>query len=1397
MIGSKISFCFASPLINIFRKSLRFYVLALLSALAQSGLSATIEVSVDGTVLPNATISDYVDTGISLVTNSEGRIQYTEGSCASLSYVSEDNVTYRALRICGLDNSDVPIFKINLTKIITLSGTVEVPQLCNCNLFFVNLDEDTSLGRGTSLSGSTKFEFNETLPAGRYRIKVVAVGGSNAPEKYYIASVGVDARLQSASDIQIAPVSLGEASRFGASPPRADLISVRHSDGSHLSFVEGAPGAAEPLVSIGIVNLQTGQIESGVSETDGSFSIKFFAPSGSAIQISQDRHAEAYNDFTSTAPSTLIYVPQIDSDLAIATGQRLNGSNQNAMSELRLKGGKDPGVAWLTGTLDTNEWQPGRAGELSGTVDIYSRNLDYGVVPQLEDGSAYLEMLFNEDGEQKTSAPENSSSDLTITELPIARSEPAWRESIQLGNFYFSDYTFVGDGHARASWTLNYEVPSSAPNGVYQLVLSGSGWSMNPWFSGLTSDQLFYEDVYGEPSFHLTNIHGAARINIGQTEPLRLYAAILMNEVTNGSRGTVAKSDSSKFGISSRWVYNAEKLILPPSTRADGSVHKYNIEPFVPLTAYSNKEWLNPPKIPLSFPTGQLIANIRSPSGSVVKIGPHTIKGGFAQKATTSIGEDLARNSNVPDSHYAVTTYSDEFNLVLDEYGEYKIELVGNVKDIYGEVYEISGNYSVYVAELLDIETGVFPGTPFEVGDSFSASLITQPGLPAEVSISLSHFPNSSVSDRVTNTYSGEANRFGYFASSVTPFKFTAPGEYLVNYDATYTSPDGVLWMASRKWASIVETPNSNIVTHGHRGDEAGFESKQWYLLEDSSSNRNGHFFSPYQIGDVMWTKNFTSWNAAMQNIVTLEDGDGTLTALVEGRDLEGLGIGSMYLRSTNSKNYQGIPPFVDPTQLDIHWGYYYSSIGRPGVSVREFVGTGSSTNGYWRFNTPYGYQLGSGFEGDQPNDFKFIFGGAVYRAPGDNFSHYGAYASLWAMLPDTDTDGGRVMPPFQGASGGPSGGPLFTLNGEEINIFLHPQGVRPGTILEEGDVVSFSGQVGPTLPSKVEVQITSPGGVVRNFGGTANKVGYFYNPDNDYVVTEAGVHSVEVSVIHDGETSSGRVESPYPSGSVLGASNGKFNFYVATKGAQQAEIASELPSKLSASASLELSLQLSDKSSPTSIQRTVTMPGFILSQNESSDSAFKYDAYALNEFFPNLDLPGGQLQRQNGADTVTLSFLAQSEGDDGATIFEGRQVLLQGEKIFAPSHQKKIKGTFAVRLEDSDLLPGKRLKATVDLEAKGDADIYVAIVLPNGDFITFNKALVISDVNQIIPFAEFLALEELESLPIIDVPLDDSVASGDYRMVVVTTAVGKSIYDQSYWLGFDEITFSFGIIYD
>ncbi len=83
-----------------------------------------------------------------------------------------------------------------------------------------------------------------------------------------------------------------------------------------------------------------------------------------------------------------------------------------------------------------------------------------------------------------------------------------------------------------------------------------------------------------------------------------------MNTFSNGSRGTVAKEDAKTgFGISDRLITNSEKLILPPSTRPDGSVKKYNIEPFIPLTAYSNKEWISNPKVAFKFPSGSLKNN--------------------------------------------------------------------------------------------------------------------------------------------------------------------------------------------------------------------------------------------------------------------------------------------------------------------------------------------------------------------------------------------------------------------------------------------------------------------------------------------------------------------------------------------------------------------------------------------------------------------------------------------------------------------------------------------------------------------------------------------------------------------------------------------------------------------
>jgi len=135
-----------------------------------------------------------------------------------------------------------------------------------------------------------------------------------------------------------------------------------------------------------------------------------------------------------------------------------------------------------------------------------------------------------------------------------------------------------------------------------------------------------------------------------------------------------------------------------------------------------------------------------------------------------------------------------------------------------------------------------------------------------------------------------------------------------------------------------------------------------------------------------------------------------------------------------------------------------------------------------------------------------------------------------------------------------------MAIKGEEIDIFAHPMGVRPGTLLEVGDMVSFSAQIAPTLSSEVEVIITTPSGSTRKITGVANKVGYFYDPSADFVATEAGVYNAAVTVTHTGLTSAGAVEAPYPQGSVLGSETGGFDFYVASVDAAPAVVASPLP---------------------------------------------------------------------------------------------------------------------------------------------------------------------------------------------------------------------------------------------
>jgi hypothetical protein len=1358
-----------------------------------SKAQGVIELSINGEPLVEKKVIDYIDNNRKYTTDSMGRLQ-TEGSCPAIQYTNNSGIEFRMLQFCGV-STEVPIYKFELTEVVTLSGRIETDQLCLCVTSFVNLETGLSYSTGNGLFVNKFHNFSEKLPSGPYRIVVESnTWPTPSEDDYVIASIGVDAREGSVENIKL-EISETVSNRFGSVPPRGDLIIVEHKEGEQFSTVQGGPGTASPLVRVSLLNIQTGQATTSMSEQDGSFSIEFFSPPGSYLQVTQDIHAVAYNGFTSSSPGTVIFVPFESQAKNISTAQRLNGSSKTPLAkDLAVKGGYDPGIAWIYGEMDSSNWEAGDAGVITGKIEIFSRNLNENSAIELKNGDAYLELIFSADGEQTAAAPENSSSDMTVTGLPIDRSEPIWAEGMAIGSIALSNYRFIEDGKGVADWELSYSVPNLAPDGVYQLILSGQGWSMNPIIAGLDSENLYYENVFGEPSFHLSTIHGAARITIGEVERPRLYSALLMNSFSNGSRGVVAAEDKEKFGISGRLVTNADSLIISPSGISDTNAITYNIEPFIPLTAYSNKEWISNPKVPFEFSSGSLKATLKSPDGSSLEIGPYPILGSYLQKAASAVGEDLHRNSNAPDLHYGLTTYRDEFNVALNQYGDYEIVLDGEIEDIYGLRLDINGTYSISVAETLDFETGVFPGTPFEVGNQFSSSIVVQPGVPADVSIEITHYPYSAKSNVVTSKYEGSANRYGYYASTEPPFQFDSPGEYKVSYELSYLDSTGKLWRGSRQWGSVVETLDSQISAKGARGSESGNEKKQWYLLNDTQTERNAHFFSPYQTGDVIWTMNETSWNAAMQNITSIEDAGTSLASLVSNRTISNRNInGSLALVSSIKNNYlQEVPPYVDPNQEDIHWGYYYSANGRPGVGVREFVGTAQSSNGYWRFNTPYGYQLGNGFEGDQPNDFKFLFGGAVYRAPASDFSFYGAYGSLWVMLADNDVVGGRVMPPFQGAAGGPSGGPLMTLKGEEIDIFAHPMGVRPGSILEVGDTVSFSAQIAPTLPSELVVVITSPTGKTHLIEGIANKVGYFYDPLLDFTATEAGIYTASVTVTHNGQTSAGKVEAPYPTGSILGADNSEFDFYVVSNHAKPAKFSSQIPAKLPSSASLSLDLESSEGHEITKIYSSAVMPGFMLFQGQSDTPFYNYDAYELNKDFPNLDLPGGQLTQKNGADTITLSFLLETVTNSGEILFEGRTATIQGDALQFLDHNQKPDGNFEVVIKDSELVAGSILDANLNFDASGDGDIYVALIMPDGNFLTLKKGMAISEVNQIIPFELNIHLELSKSINIAEVSLPSSIAEGSYKFLTIVTRAGAELMDETQWLGWSEASFTF-----
>jgi hypothetical protein len=944
-------------------------------------------------------------------------------------------------------------------------------------------------------------------------------------------------------------------------------------------------------------------------------------------------------------------------------------------------------------------FEPGDDLLIEGTLSLHGPAItvttDVGTIDVI--GGAWLMKLFAEDGRPLPAQNTFMSSMLTPSGFPIQRPS---RTGLALDDVSFDVTNLRYDGGHRIVGDLQATavLPEDLSAGIYRPVL---------WLeaSGVPTDTSWLAANVVRYTFSPSDAP-LPPIVLGDPGDPRLMWQLLMDDFVQGTHGTSAREDQGAYGLASEIVFQGATYYAPPIDVRSGQPITYRLEPFLPMISFTDRRMPTPPLLPFDVPGGELCVAVEGPDGTQTNLGCEAFAQSFNRTKTTRSGHDLNSGTVQMEDVYSLKAASDRFRLTFDQYGHHVVTMTGAISDVWGNPYVGGGTYDLWMAEPLDIDTGVLPGTPLAVGDTFNPTLRLSPRVPADVKLVLTHYPESDVAVAETHTISGRANRFGYFSplAAASPITLSSPGEYRVDLTAVYTDPSGDISIGAMTWGGVVMTPEgeADLVAHGRRGaDFVSTIPNHWFVsCRDLSFNPSdiGHTFNPYYNGDILWSR-MSDGGCAGDSLLlgaSAQDTVGTIANDVWGR-MERQEV-PLSAPGTASERFAvgEIPLFISTLsgqmpQLALHntgetipadvdqVAYSYRSSQRPGTRVREFVAEDGETGGYWRLDTLYDDQLSVGLQGDRPNDFKFQYVGVVFRDLSSGHSEYLGQGTGWVFIPDDDPAGTRVMPPFAGPGNGgwtTEGGPILTLKGEDVHIFILPTGTRPGAVLEIGDVFRFAGHVMPTLDSQVAFTVTAPSGGHHNGGGRANAIGYYYDPEGDVVVDEPGLWAVDVKVWHDGQCSGGATIPPYPSGDVLGSEHGawpggRYWFYVVDPGSPRLNVATPNPGFLSFDQEVE-PITVTGSVPPgltgVAVDYTISIPGCILEHGQvlPSGATYRvvYDPVALHEDFPNLDLTDRDDGDPGLADTVSIGLLLQGVHHDRA-VYRANTVTLQGEQVF------------------------------------------------------------------------------------------------------------------------------------
>ena len=1050
-------------------------------------------------------------------------------------------------------------------------------------------------------------------------------------------------------------------------PPKAALISISAPTPDGEVTLRGAAGAVAAGSTVFMATLNTGHFTTTQARADGSFTMPLFAPAGTSILIKADPFgttvaqfldaflvdSEASPTFLAVFPSTILRVAD-----RLGAGIPISGAGRVEWDQL---------PTWtFHGSLNTQTLASGNLLRIRGTLRVASPTLQEVSTLQVNT-SLRLRPLSTPDGTSLLQTESLASILLTPTGLPVEREPTPW--VTDLAHYRELSLVKTTSTQAEVEVDLTLSLPSDLPAGYYSPIL-GFNFPDIP-LENPTGRQVFHH-TFQEPRFVDLPI-----IKVGNPASPHLDWVLLLDTLSNGSRGVLAEEDADRFGVAQRILTPSETFVIPRLNVASGQPLTYRLEPFVPtLSLFDITNALpNSPRIPFQFPSGSLIVTIRHPDGTKRVLGPAP----FVQSRSKGLADEDGNLLSSGGGHlvdaYQLSTMDPRFEVTFAQDGLHVITVEGTIDDIWGNTWTGGGTYEVHVGRVLALDTAVLPGTHFEVGDGFNPGLVVSPPLTAEVEVRLQHVPHSDVSQLEERVIRGRTNRFGYFQPAGNSMVFDQPGEYRVDITARGRDDRGQLWMGSRTWGGVVAPVNPTIVAHGRRGiDNQETIGPQWFTRDQLDLEfGDSHLPFPFQSGDVSWLE---EGDSAIP-LVSFHDPSRQLTALLRERydqlevslDLPGsfterVVVGEAPLFSSRR---DGLDPHLDPAKVDF-WAYSHRSVQRPLVRVREEISEDLIGSPYWRFDDRYANQIGVGAHGDLPGEFKFQYGAVVLHGSALDQSHYAIHGSLFVLVPDDDPVGSRTFPPFQGNGGGPSGGPLFTLKGEEIDLFIHLTGVRPGSVLETGNTFALVGAIGPTLPAQVTYTVTAPDGSQRRFSGWANEIGYYYEPDDNFIVDQPGRYTVDLQVSYDGSTSAGQVTAPFPQGHVLGTARGRFSVYVVSPHSSPLTVDMPQHDFLTAPADFTVTASASTGLTLTEGHMTALIPGVVLEDGSltvrNNGLTYDYDPVGLAAGVSILDVERDG--RPVAADVVTVSLFGEGTDSDGQPSYAARVVTLHGPEFLS-----------------------------------------------------------------------------------------------------------------------------------